>query len=122
MDDLYDSCDEASSGSEASMFGDEQYLEHSTDAAAPRTAGPLGYSVLTPDRLHSFQDKALADVAGVLACSVGIARTLLIYFRWNVENLFGMSMPDGEPDQSPEATRLRLTLKCTMPYSLSGRS
>ncbi|KAK9856794.1 hypothetical protein WJX84_001675 [Apatococcus fuscideae] len=70
------------------MFGDEQYLEHSTDAAAPRTAGPLGYSVLTPDRLHSFQDKALADVAGVLACSVGIARTLLIYFRWNVENLF----------------------------------
>ncbi|KAK9862747.1 hypothetical protein WJX84_009224 [Apatococcus fuscideae] len=88
MDNLYDSCSEASDGSEASTFGDEHFLEHSAGDPRTSTAGPLGYAVLTPDVLHSFQDKALADVANVLACSASIARTLLIHFRWNVESLF----------------------------------
>ena len=90
MDEMYDSCDEVSSGSDASAseVEDEQYLEHSTEAAA-RSTNPVGYATLTPDHLHSVQDKALSDVASVLACSQGIARTLLIYFRWDVEKLFG---------------------------------
>ena len=92
MEDPYDSCSEASEGGEASTFGDEHFLEHSAGEARTSTAGPLGYSVLAPDVLHSFQDKALADVASVLACSSSIARTLLIHFRWSVESLFGAQM------------------------------
>ena len=90
MDDLYDSCEEVSALSDpsASEIGDAQYLDHSTEAGSG-SAGPLGYTTLTPDHLQSVQEKALANVAGVLACSQGIARTLLIYFRWNEESLFG---------------------------------
>ncbi len=90
MDEVYDSCEEVSTGSEASAseLGDEEYLQTATEAA-PRNSGCVGYTTLSPDHLQSVQGKALSDVASVLACSQGIARTLLIYFRWDVEKLFG---------------------------------
>ena len=93
MEELYDSCEECSaeSGSIASDIAEEQYLDDSPKAAAS-SSNPLGYTTLSPADLQSVQDKALKDVAIVLACPKGVARTLLIYFRWNPEKLFGKTV------------------------------
>jgi hypothetical protein len=37
----------------------------------------------------STQNEALQAVINILGCSVSAARTLLIYFRWDTEGLFG---------------------------------
>ena len=120
MEDLYDSCSEVSDGSEASTFGDEQFLEHSAGDARTSTAGSHGYAVLTPDVLHSFQDKALADVANVLACSASVARTLLIHFRWSVESLFGANAVSDRPLTLSAAQTLNIP--CKYSFSCGPRS
>jgi hypothetical protein len=42
------------------------------------------------------QEKALQDVVSIMGCSRGIARTLLMHFRWSTETLFGKDLHIGK--------------------------
>ncbi|GIL45958.1 hypothetical protein Vafri_3067 [Volvox africanus] len=81
----YDASDDSYGYEEESDSG--MHLDNHTEEAGPSTSGGPGWSVLNQDAIVRLQAEAVNEVVSILGVKPSVAKTVLMFFRWDKEAL-----------------------------------
>lgn len=101
LDETY--CDVEEEEEEDDVTDDEGYIESDPDLDRAESMERSCASVITKESLLAAQREVLEKAMDLLALSEQHARTLLIYYRWDVERIFEMLEKKGRDKLFSEA-------------------
>ncbi|PNW70486.1 hypothetical protein CHLRE_17g721950v5 [Chlamydomonas reinhardtii] len=87
MSEDYEEASDASYEYEEGSDDDACHMDAAHGDAGPSSSAGPGWSVLNQDAIVKLQAEAVADVVAILGVKSSVAKTVLMYFRWDKEAL-----------------------------------